>query len=182
MEASCWSCYTPLDVRSEEGVEFLCAAREGRVDDVLRLLRSNATLVGARDASAQTALHLACIAGQVDVCDALLEHDCDRNARDDRGNAPLHCAALSGHLHCVQALLNPGTNQVADLHALNQACRSSFANACWRGHSAIAKFMHECGARINECDENGHTPAALARAWNHAELADWCDSLGDNMK
>ena len=76
---------------------------------VERFERSLADLCEAEHAvavsSGTAALHLAALAGRVEVVKVLLEKGADPNGRDAGGLAPLHLAAAGGDARTVSALL-----------------------------------------------------------------------------
>jgi ankyrin repeat protein len=58
----------------------------------------------------QTALHLACENGHVDVAIVLIEHGANINAKGLGDDTPLHTAIIFGYLDVVQALLERGAD------------------------------------------------------------------------
>lgn len=84
------------------------SALEGDVDRVDRLLRKG-VLVDVTDSAGYTALHYATRGGHVRVCEILLEHGANVDARTRGMRAtPLHRAAYMGHVEVVDLLLRHG--------------------------------------------------------------------------
>lgn len=60
---------------------------------------------------ANTALHIAALAGKQDVVRILVEHKADVNVQSQNGFTPLYMAAQEGHDEIVRYLLANGGNQ-----------------------------------------------------------------------
>ena len=87
------------------------AAALGNVDLVKELLRSRAAH-DAVDAYGNTAMHLACENGHVDVVSVLLDGLGRRTVlrmKNKAGQVPLHCAAAANQEAVVQVLMQAGT-------------------------------------------------------------------------
>lgn len=75
----------------------------------VELARYNAD-VNIADRYGLTPLMLACLLGDQELCDMLLENQAEPDARDNAGWTPLIYAAYAGHLGCVKRLLEAGAN------------------------------------------------------------------------
>ena len=80
------------------------AALEGRTN-VVELLLTHGSEVGAGNNDGMTPLHWAASEGHKDVVRLLLAHEAKVNARDRFGMTPLHRAANQGHRDVVRLLL-----------------------------------------------------------------------------
>ena len=90
------------------GQQLYKASRDGRVDEVERLLARGAP-VDWRDNIGWTALHIACINNHPDVVKILTQQDgIDVNVQNTNKYTPLHHACYRGHLKCVQLLMATG--------------------------------------------------------------------------
>jgi len=70
--------------------------------------------VNALDDSKQTALHIACSDGSVDLIKTLVDnYKANVEARDKNGWTCLHCACYHGNLEVCEALLDRGANVFA---------------------------------------------------------------------
>jgi len=105
---------TDLSIRSREGRSALQVAvisgSQACFDAILPHVsdvdeRSGANGLSRADATAQTALHLSCGKGQLEMAKALLRRDASRLALDSDSRTPLHHAAVFGHLAVINLLL-----------------------------------------------------------------------------
>jgi len=97
------------DVRNPEfgGYALLVAAKNDRVDVVIRLMKARAPL-GYSNWDGETPLHAAASRGQERVVAALLQAGVKPDLTDKQGRTPLILAAASGHEDVVEALLVGG--------------------------------------------------------------------------
>jgi uncharacterized protein len=98
-----------VDVRNPEigGYALLVAAKNDRVDVVLRLMQAKAPL-GYSNWEGETLLHAAASRGQERVVGALLQAGVRPDMKDKQGRTPLILAAASGHEDVVESLLVGG--------------------------------------------------------------------------
>jgi len=85
--------------------EWFRSVISGDEETILRMLRSNPTLLHQKDVSGDKALHKAAAHGHEAVARLLLENRADVNATDDGKATPLHLAALFGHEALARLLL-----------------------------------------------------------------------------
>ncbi|XP_064390771.1 ankyrin repeat domain-containing protein 1-like isoform X1 [Halichondria panicea] len=129
------------------GQQLYKASRDGRVDEVERLLARGAP-INWRDSGGRTALHWACINNHPDVVKILTQQDgIDVNAQDTYKNTPLHKACYCGHLKCVQLLMATGQ---CDLGAVNYDGLTPLGGAVRVGKLDTIKYLiTECNVNIN---------------------------------
>jgi ankyrin repeat protein/catechol 2,3-dioxygenase-like lactoylglutathione lyase family enzyme len=94
---------------------FFEACAKGETAVVTQLLEGDPELARLRQTDGpwpnSTALHLAALAGHLDVAKLLLDGGADPNAREAGDNAsPLHLATIHGHLAVMRALLDAGSD------------------------------------------------------------------------
>jgi ankyrin repeat protein len=87
--------------------ELLDAAKEGKTQEVQRLIEAGADL-STKDGSGLTALHLASWNGHRATAAVLLEAGAPVHAKSNYGSTPLHAASDKGHHDTAQLLLNKG--------------------------------------------------------------------------
>ena len=64
-----------------------------------------ATDLASTDPSGNTALHMACANGHLDIVKLLLKHGANPNALNKSKNTPLHWAALNGRTEIIELLI-----------------------------------------------------------------------------
>ena len=123
------------------------AAALGKVDEVLRLIRSGEARGDERIESHpwSTSLMLAASRRRVAVLRALLASGADPNLRDADGQTALMAAATSGLEESVTVLLAAG----ADVNAQDVLGDSALSTATNRGHAHIVRLLLAGGADPN---------------------------------
>jgi len=83
------------------------ASREGRLDDVRRLLDTSAVRPSLKDDKGWSPLHYACQNGHAPVVDLLLEHDYNPQIETSHDrDTPLHLACANAHTQVVSLLVS----------------------------------------------------------------------------
>ena len=95
--------------------------------------------------TADRLLHLAAARGSLEHCKLLLDNGAEVDARGDGGRSPLHHAAVNGSLPVAQELLRRG----ATLAVTDERGETAFGGAARGGHPEIAKFLEECGDKVD---------------------------------
>ncbi|KAI1104208.1 hypothetical protein F4804DRAFT_201816 [Jackrogersella minutella] len=124
----------------------------------VNLLLSNGIDVNYTDKSGLTALHCACIRGNLDIVRCLLDKKPLLNLKNNRYGTALHCAVIRGSLDMTVALLEAGApvdevDQFGDapLHVASSLCRHS-----------IMRLLIRHEADIHKKDAKGNTAATIA--------------------
>jgi ankyrin repeat protein len=120
-----------------------------------------------------TALHFACLRGQLNMCKALLGRGADRMARDSEQWTPLHCAAQHGHLSCVVMLVGRQgkvrmTPTEVDAAAENGATALHWA--AYYGCDQICGVLLGAGALLDSASD-GLTPLMIAQHYHPTNAA-----------
>ena len=118
-------------------------AHQGNAAMVTWLLENGAD-PALRDATGDTALHIAANLGKVDVIPILVAGKADIEATDSRGNTPLHRSVMPGDLGATWKLLELGANPNArseDGTPLSLVARGLHANS-----SEMERLLRSYGA------------------------------------
>ncbi|KAG0042063.1 hypothetical protein BGZ83_000954 [Gryganskiella cystojenkinii] len=79
------------------GDDVFASAKEGSIDTLREVIKTNSSLITARDDLGLTMLHWVCDRGQLDKVKVLVEeYKADVNVQDLEGSTPLHFAYMSG--------------------------------------------------------------------------------------
>lgn len=122
----------------------------------------------ARASNDWTALMLAAAKGHVGVARRLLEAGADANRTDIYGGTPLMRAAREGRTEIVRLLV--GRRDVA-INAQDDQGETALHYAAAAGEIESARLLLAHRADPSRRDAYGRTPAMLAAASGHAELA-----------
>ena len=82
------------------------AVMNGHDDTVLVLINEFGCNVNEKGRNVQSPLHCACSEGRLSLIRALMNHNADVTARDNRGDTPLHVAVRNGHDDTVLVLID----------------------------------------------------------------------------
>jgi ankyrin repeat protein len=153
---------------TDQSVSFLKAAREGDLEKVKALLKSNAALVSARADDGLTGLHIAAVMGHSDLAELLLLSKADVNATDNVGATPLHAAGELGRRNVAELLLANG----ADVNANAKGAVTPLHHAAAFGHKDVVGLLLTKKAIVDARSNTGSTPLMLASARGHKEVAE----------
>eukprot|EP00301_Raphidiophrys_heterophryoidea_P023065 c7062_g1_i2.p1 GENE.c7062_g1_i2~~c7062_g1_i2.p1 ORF type:complete len:145 (+),score=27.81 c7062_g1_i2:196-630(+) len=118
-----------------------------------------------------TALHIACIRGDLKVVEVLIAQHADPICTDLENRTPLFTAALAGHIALVEYLLETPASTGMEIPSLDG--HTPLFAACWRGHLTVAKLLQQHGANIDHKDTQGRSMLVLAKQWRQNEVATW---------
>lgn len=125
---------------------MLAAARDGRVDELERLIQGGAAVTAA-DSNGLTSLHWAALKGHVDVVAALLEHHADVDSQgNDYAWTPLMVASAAGEMDVARILLDHGAN----INALSGTHKAPLYHAALGAHADLARLLLARGANGTE--------------------------------
>ncbi|KAG2494675.1 hypothetical protein HYH03_007191 [Edaphochlamys debaryana] len=162
------------NVTNQEGWTALhCACRFGHTGVVEALLQAEAE-ASVQRGDGDTPLHIAIDQCQRPVVEALLRGGADMSIRNKHGFTPLIAAVVAGNLEAVEALLRAGADvgertSVRTLHI--PVGLTPLHLAASLGRREVAEALLAAGADREAIDEEGSTPAQLARSKGQAEIA-----------
>ena len=93
----------------------------------------------------QNKLFDACLEGNINSVEKLIENGCNINETDKSGNSALKAASNMGHIEIVRLLLSNG----ADVNIKNENRSDPLIGASFWGHSEIVNLLLEHGADVN---------------------------------
>ncbi|XP_053489149.1 tonsoku-like protein [Ictalurus furcatus] len=117
-----------------------------------------------RNEKGETALHRACIEGNMKQVQYLVEQGHPLNPRDHCGWTPLHEACNHGHLGIVSLLVDKGAN-VNDPGGAYCEGVTPLHDALSCGHFEVARLLVQSGASVNVRNNKGDKPMDTLRHW-----------------
>lgn len=116
------------------------AAKSGDIETIKELLKSDPSLIGARDSDGSTPLHCATWKGHELVAEFLIKAGADVNACNQNehwGTTPLHAAAHANQARIAQLLIDNGANTKSkDMEGRTPMFHTTFHKA-----KAVAKLL-----------------------------------------
>lgn len=145
------------------------AAKFGNVAEVNELLAQRPQLIGARDTSGGTPLHMAAASGHGGVVEVLVAQGADVNATTSNGVTPLHLAASLGHREVAELLLANG----ADINAADPEWKvTALHSAAGFGRKQMVELLLAKGADVHARNIHGQTPLDVAVCKKRTVVAD----------
>ena len=143
---------------------LLCAARQGRLNILDALLKSNAD-VNAKSERENTALHLAAWYDEPDCVKLLLQNEAPIASKNADGYTPLHMAARVSAKQCIKHLISAG----APLEAKDSKGHTALSKATSSGQSRVVELLLQGGAKTDNSGGNCGPLLNLAVAFGHNE-------------
>lgn len=148
--------FDPNTVNPKGNPALIAALREPSLAVVTALLESPLTQVEVRTAQDESALMLAALKGDVDICKLLIARDADVNKP---GWAPLHYAATGGHIAVMRLLLD----NHAYIDAASPNGSTPLMMAARYGTNDAVKLLIDAGADPTLKNTQGMTAIDFAR-------------------
>uniref|UniRef100_A0A3Q2YS63 NF-kappa-B inhibitor alpha n=1 Tax=Hippocampus comes TaxID=109280 RepID=A0A3Q2YS63_HIPCM len=153
---------------TEDGDTLLHLAIIHEATDYIKMmieLSKNTDFLDVQNDQRQTALHLAVITNQSDVCQRLLAAGCDPTLVDDSGDMPVHIACRHGNLLCFSVLTQ--FCRPEHLQTMTSACNYQGQNclhlASVYGFLSLVENLVDLGADVNSKEQrNGRSGLHLA--------------------
>jgi len=149
-------------------IDIFEASAIGLLEDVVTLIDEDPNLLSTYSDHGFTALGMACHFGNEAVVRHLLLKGADPNQVSNNGYQvnPLFTAVSSNFDAIAKLLVEAG----ADVNVV-QASHTPLHAAAENGNIEMLILLLENGANVNARNENGETPAQLAAAKGHHEIA-----------
>lgn len=128
-----------------------------------------------------TAMHMGCLYGHLNVVEECLRRGACVNARDEENSTPLHDACAGGHDAIARRLLDSG----ADPSAVDDDGDSPLHLASNGGHSHVVRLLMErlgesVQSNLGMANKNGETPTDLAEDPALVSMLRICDDDDDD--
>jgi len=91
----------------------------------------------------------ACLDGNINAAQLLLEKGAEINWVDEHGRTPLYIACNQGKVDAVRLLLDKG----AEVDRSAKVGASALIVACCKGHADVAQLLIDSGANVNQADD-----------------------------
>lgn len=155
--------------------EFLAAVKEGDVDKVTTMLNDGADTFECLH-NGMNALHIASIAGLMQLADLMLKRGVDANSEMDGGLTPMHLAVQSNNQSIVGMLLarkaNPNYKNHQGLTPLHWCAAVRDDRLDSNNRYKMAQLLVKQGGDINIRDKAGRTPAEIANEGGEGKVAE----------
>jgi serine/threonine-protein phosphatase 6 regulatory ankyrin repeat subunit B len=146
-------------------------AKEGKVEEVKRLISEGADVNAAEGEDARTPLLFAAKEGHAEIVKLLLASGADVNAAGTYGYTALYYAIFSGDEETVKVLVSGGID-VNKGPADEEGDYSTLVYAIWEDNAGMVKAILDAGADINIRDEQGCIPLYWAAFTSRKEVFD----------
>jgi len=150
------------------------ATLEGNMTVLTELLGSGYRSLEAKNQQGQTALHLATSNGHQGALELLLQSGSKVSVSDETGSTPLHYACAMGQAKLTRILLKKGRANPTIRNELTQWV--PLHEAAYKGHLDCVANLLDSQAPSKPRTPKNETPADLARAAGHQEVASFLDS------
>jgi len=154
----------------KKALDIFEATALGRLDRLKQCLR-DAAAINSRSKDGFTALHFACFFGQPESARLLIENGAavDAVAANPTQVMPLHSAASSRNLEAARLLLEHGAPGI--VNARQQGGWVPIHAAAQNGDRAMVELLLKHRADPKLANDDGKTPAVVAREKGHEEIA-----------
>ena len=155
----------------KRALDIFEASALGRLDGLRQCLHENASAIDSRSRDGFTALHFACFFGQPEAVGLLIESGAavDAVAANPMQVMPLHSAASARNLEAARLLLEHGAPGI--VNARQQGGWVPLHAAAQNGDRPMVELLLKHGADPKLANDEGKTPATVAREKGHEELA-----------
>lgn len=154
---------------TKTSIPFFDAIKEGRLDEVKKLLGSNSALIYEKDENDRSPLHIAAATGNVQIFNLINTVNEYINSIGNDGKTALMIAVEAGNVEICETLLN----LKADSELLDKNKRTLLHLAAFNGQSAVVTTLIERFGKtldLEAVDAANYTPLLLAAQKGHTEI------------
>ena len=126
----------------------------------------------------ETALHVACSRGCVELARMLLEAKANPSATDVLGRTPLLASCLADSPECAELLLAAGADAEQPMTVHNPGATPLYAAACAGSVRCACLLCEEAGAKVDARTSNDASPMLVCCQDGHLEVAQLLSSYG----
>lgn len=154
----------------KKALDIFEAASLGRIERLKECIRDGSA-INSPSKDGFTALHFACFFGQPEAARVLIESGAvvDVVAANPTKVMPLHSAAATRNLEAARLLLERGASGM--VNARQQGGWVPIHAASQNGDRPMVELLLKHGADPKLANDDGKTPAMVAREKGHAEIA-----------
>ena len=161
---STFSHYDPLMQRL--GAALHLATNENRISSVNYLLKQAGCPPDVEDNTGGTALNIAIINKNVEMCKELISLGANVNHVNKNGVVPILTAAFIGYIHVVEELIRNG----AEVDKVSREYGSALHQAASGGHTDVVKILLAHGCPMDILDSYQHTVLMWAADENNLAM------------
>ena len=154
--------------------EIQDAVKNGKLDEVQRLVAADSNLVTATDDAGNTPLHLACQSGQAAIVELLIKAGADLGAVNKRGMTPLRSAIQALNIDITELLLGRGAGTDDSHPMLGSIMNQAFSTTCQRNGDPLlveTLIAHGISFDAGKIDALGMSPLDWAVHFGNVPMA-----------
>lgn len=133
--------------------------------------------INCRAFNADTPLHMACAAGNLEMVKGLLKKNADVNAVGEFGFLPLHLAAERGFVDIVKVLIK----YKSEVSPRNERKNTPLHLAAQFGYIKTVIWLLKNGADLNAQNQDNETPLKVARTYGENNVCDLLEFKKNNL-
>ena len=156
----------------DRSLELISACRDGKTDEVERLLQNPDIDINAFDKDGNTALMLASIYGRTSEVEQLLQNpNINVNLRDACGCTALMCACANEQTEVVEKLIQRSD---VDINIQDLEGNTALILASHKGNNAeiVEKLIRHPDIDVNKQNNRGNTALSIAGQWRYTEIVE----------
>ena len=158
--------------------QLLQAAYSNDIETITTLIQDNKIDPDIHDDMLQTPLHKACIKGNIEAAETLINNKARVNVKDTWGNTPFYFACYNCYkeefnIDIVKLLVS----HHADINAQNISGRNALIEACDVNNEELILFLIEKGADTTVQTEDRRSPIEYARLRGNKKIVQFIKEI-----